>query len=271
MSWHADAELIERFARGEIDEPQAFSLEAHVLACARCRAALAPHMARERHERVWEAVRERVDAPARTPLEALLVRAGVRDDVARLLAATPSLTLGWLAAVALSLAFAVAAAHAGGRGLQLFLTLAPLLPLSGVAAAYGRGLDPIYEIGLAAPAGGFRLLLVRAVAVFAVTSALAGVAALALPRLDAEAAAWLVPALALSACSLALGTFVAHIVAFAGSAIAWVAAVLFAEAMTADRLAAFHTTGQVTCAVVAAVAVAVIAARRSSFERWSGA
>jgi len=269
VSWHAEAEVLERYARGELDEARAISVEAHVIACADCREALGTRAASARHDRVWAAVCERVDAPRRGPVEALLVRAGVRGDVARLLAATPSLTLSWLVAVALSLAFAVVAAHAGERGLQLFLTLAPLLPLAGVAAAYGRVLDPAYEVALAAPVRSFRLLLIRSVAVFAVTSVFAALAALALPALDAHAGAWLLPALGLTLASLALSTFVSHVVAFGGCAIAWVGAVMFAEAVTADRLAAFEEAGQVCFLAVTVVAALVIAARRANFERWS--
>ena len=73
-----------------------------------------------------------------------------------------------------------------------FLVLAPLLPLAGVAAAYGRDVDPTYEIGLAAPMRSFGLLLVRALAVLATTSVMAAVAGARARRACSwSAAAWL--------------------------------------------------------------------------------
>ena len=74
-----------------------------------------------------------------------------------------------------------------------FLVLAALLPLAGVAAAYGPGIDPSYEIGVAAPMSSFHLILVRASTVLASTAALAALAALTLPRVGWTAAAWIVP------------------------------------------------------------------------------
>jgi hypothetical protein len=96
--------------------------------------------------------------------ERLLVRLGVADHTARLLAATPALRGSWLLAVAVTLAFAVLAAWArpGPDAILAFLCVAPLLPLAGIAVAYGPGIDPTYEIGLAAPLRSFRLLLLGA-------------------------------------------------------------------------------------------------------------
>ena len=187
MSWHAEPQLLEAYARGKIDPARAFSIEAHVLECGECRMRAAALVDDARLARVWAAVEARVDRPRRTPVESLLVRAGVRGHVARLLAATPSLTLSWLTAVSLCLLFAVAAAHVGPRGLVVFLALAPLLPLAGVAVAYGPGVDPTYELSVASPMRGFRLLLLRAGAVLTTTIVLVGVAALALPQVGSQA------------------------------------------------------------------------------------
>ena len=104
------------------------------------------------------------------------------------------------------LAFAVWAARGDQQGVYWFLVLAPMLPLAGVAAAYGQGVDPTYEVGLAAPMRSFGLLLIRAVAVLVTTTVIAGLAALALPGLQWTAAAWLLPSLGLTLASLALAT-----------------------------------------------------------------
>ena len=94
-------------------------------------------------------------------VEGLLTRLGVPPHVARLLGVTPSLTLSWLGAVAIALAVAVAGAYQGERGLALFLCVAALAPVAGVAATFARGIDPTHELGLAAPMSSVRLLLLR--------------------------------------------------------------------------------------------------------------
>lgn len=265
MSWHLEEEQMERYARGNLGDTEAFSVEAHLEACHRCRSLVAAAPP-ERADRIWTSVLERVDAPERGRFERGIVGLGVSDHVARILAATPSMRRSWLAAATLGLAFSVIAAHQNEHGLLLFLTLAPLLPVAGVAFGYGRGVDPTYEIGLAAPMNGFRLLLVRAVAVLATTLALAGLAAFALPDLDWRAAAWLLPALCLTLASLALATAMAPERAGAWVAAAWVVAVFLAEDQSSMSLAAFHAHGQLTTAVLALVSGLVIARRQRSFD-----
>jgi hypothetical protein len=266
MSWHVESETLAAYARGTVDEASAFSVEAHLVACAACRDRVGALVDERRLARVWEGVADELDAPSAGPVEWLLLRAGVRDDVARLLAATPSLTLSWLAAVVAALAFGLAAAHGSERGLVVFLALAPLLPLAGVAAAYGPGLDPTYEIGLATPARSFRLLLLRAAAVLTTTTALAGIASLALPVFDWRVAAWLLPALGLTTISLALATYVPAHWASGGLAFAWIATVLLASVLADDRFVAFRAPAQLAFAALALAAAAVVASRRDAFE-----
>ncbi len=265
MTWHADPGLLESYARGSVEEAAAFSLEAHLVSCAACRERAASLVEPVRLELVWEEIQEIVDPPRRGPVERLLVRLGVPEHVARVLAATPSLSLSWLLAVGLALAFAVLAAHQGEKGLVLFLALAPLLPVAGIAVAYGPGVDPVYEIGLASPLRSFRLLLIRAAAVLASTLALAGLAALALPELDARVVAWLLPALGLTVMSLALATRLSPLVACASLAVAWVGAVTVSALAAHDRFAAFRPPAQIGFVVVTAAAL-VIARRREAFE-----
>ena len=266
MSWHAEPELLETYARATLDQASAFSLEAHVLECPDCRARMAGLVERDRLARVWDEVQELVDAPGRGPVEALLVRLGTPDHLARLLAATPSLTLSWFGAVAISLAFAVAAAHQGERGVFLFLALAPLLPLAGVAAAYGAALDPTYEIGLASPIRSFRLLLIRAVAVLATTTTLVGAAALALPQLDWRAAAWLLPALGLILLSLVLATFISAVAAFGSVAFAWLSVVMLSWTVADDTFVAFRGAAQIVFLILTLTGAFVVARRRDSFD-----
>ncbi len=266
MSWHADTSLFEAYASGEIDGARALSLEAHLLECTSCREGLAEAADGDALEAAWAAIAREVRAPAPRVAERLLLRAGVPDHIARLLAATPSLRLSWFAAIGAALAFGVAAAYAGPHGVLLFLVLAPLVPLAGVAAAYGPGVDPTYEIGLAAPMRSFRLLLIRSLAVLVTSLGLAGIAALALPRLDWTAAAWLLPSLALCGASLALSTAWSPARAAGTVAVSWIATVLVVEGVSRVSFAAFHANGQIVSLALVVVSAAVIARRHDAFD-----
>jgi hypothetical protein len=270
--WHLDRRTARRYASGEVGQVFAASVEAHLVACAGCRELLVPLVDRPRLGAIWDQVAERVDAPQPGPVERLLCRIGVRPDTARLLSAAPSLSGSWLMAVAATLAFAVIAAVAGPRGTLLFLTLAPMLPVAGVAVAYGRGVDPAYEIGAAAPFSGFRLLLLRSAAVVATTTVLAGVAGLLLPATGWTGAAWLLPAFALTTLTLVLSVRFAVLHAAAGVAAAWVVAVIASQAeaggrasLADGRYAAFGATGQLVCFVLAIVSIAVLALRHRRY------
>ena len=271
MSWHAETALLEAYVESRLERASAFSIEAHLIGCASCREQIAVIADRERLARVWSDVQERVDSPRRGFVEATLTYLGTPDHVARLLAATPSLTLSWLAGVAASLAFAVAAAHAGGNGLVLFLALAPLLPLAGIAAAFGPGVDPTYEIGLASSMRSFELLLIRATAVLVSTTAVSALAAAALPPLGWRTAAWLVPALGLTLVSLALATYVPPLRAFVAVAVCWIAVVVLADTAADDGFAAFRMPTQVALLLGAIVALLVIVRRRETFDTGRGA
>jgi hypothetical protein len=186
--------------------------------------------------------------------------------MARLLAATPSLRLSWFLAVAAALGFAVMAARGAEGGALVFLVVAPLLPVAGVAAAYGRAMDPTFEIGLASPTGGFRLMLIRATAVVATSAALAGLAALGLPQLSWTAAAWLLPALALTVLTLALSTAASAYGAAGAVSLVWVVGVTVTERLATEPYAAFGLGAQVLFGAIIVASVLVLIARREAFE-----
>jgi len=272
-TWHAGADLLDRYASGEIDDARAYSLEAHLLACGDCRSALAGRAEADLLERAWAGVADALDAPSPSVVERGLLALGVREHVARLLAATPSLSLSWFAAEAIGLGFALIAANAqpmdgrGDLGLLLFLVVAALLPVVGVAAAYGPGVDPTYEVAQSSPMRGYRLLMIRSTAVLASSVALAAVAALALPTLDWRAAAWMLPSLGLTLAALALSTWVRPLVASGIVTLAWVFVAIVATFDSADRLVAFHEAGQIVFLVLIAVSVLALARRRETFEQ----
>lgn len=262
MSWHADAAELDRYASGSIDHAGASSVEAHLLACASCRRQLAGVVDPQRLARGWAEVVEILDAPRPGVLERVFRGLRVSEPTARLLAATPSLRLSWF----LGVAFSVLAAGAGRDATVVFLVVAPLLPLAGVAAAFGPDVDPAYEVTCAAPTSGPRLLLVRATTVFTTTLAVAGLAALALPDAGWAAAAWVLPALGLTLTSLGLSTAIPSERAAVAVAVAWVGAVLISAQAAGDRLAAFGRAGQLASLFVAGVAALVVVHSREAFE-----
>jgi hypothetical protein len=220
--WHLDPAAIRRYAQGAAPPHLAASAEAHLMKCAACRGAISPQLDARRVESIWREVVDRVDAPRRSGPERLLARLGVGEATARLVAATPTLRGPWLLAVAGVLALAAWAAQVDERYLRMFLVVAPLGPLAGVAVAFSGGVDRTREIGLATPYSGLRLLLIRTAAVLAVTVPIVAAAGLALPGSSWLAAAWLLPTAGLTSAALALTARLTPVVAVGVVAAAWV-------------------------------------------------
>jgi hypothetical protein len=276
-AWHVPPDALDAYAERRADAVSAASVEAHLLDCPQCRATISAtartNQEQPRLDAIWAEVVEAVDAPKPSLVERLCLRLGLPDGTARLLGATPSLRASWLGAVALTLAFVLLAAHQGPEGMLLFLLVAPVLPLAGVAAAYGPGFDPTHELALAAPLSTTRLLFMRAMAVLGVTLVLAGAASLGLPHIGLLAGAWALPALALAAAALAASTWFEPTRAAITLAVLWVAVVVFAVhdagrhgLAAVQHAAVFQPAGQATAAAIAVAAAVVVARRRSAFE-----
>ncbi|MGH2595362.1 MAG: zf-HC2 domain-containing protein [Actinomycetota bacterium] len=271
-TWHADPEALELYSTGHLDDVRASSLEAHLLACTHCRGAIAARVPRSQLDTMWNTIEDALDAPQPGIIELALLQLGVHEHVARLLAATSSLRLSWFLAEAFALGSAAFAAQhtagtgAGGATLFLFLVLAALAPVAGVAAAFGPGVDPAYEIGIASPMRGDRLLFVRATAVLGASILIAGIAALALPDLDWTVTLWLVPALGLTLTTLAVATWLQPIVAACTVALTWLVVAAASSVATTDPLAAFHVVGQLVSTLAIVTSVLVLAQRRSAYE-----
>jgi hypothetical protein len=148
----------------------------------------------------------------------------------------------------------------------LFLVLAPLLPVAGVAAAHGSSIDPIHEIGLASPMSSFRVLLIRTTAVLFTTLTLVGLYGMGLPGLDWSAAAWLLPGLALTVSSLALSTWMPPLWSASAVSVIWIGGVVLVERVSGPTLVAFQAPVQAAFVVVGLLATLVLITRRRSFE-----
>ncbi|MGW5877103.1 zf-HC2 domain-containing protein [Nocardiopsis terrae] len=204
MSWHLTHDQLHQYAAHTADDVTAMSAEAHLMHCARCRDLLPADEAWL--DRSWANLRDIVDRPRRGPLERLLSVLGLRENTAKLLAATPQLYRAWLTATVLVLATALTVAHELPRGSLLFSFTAPVVPLLGVALAYGRWVDPAHSLTSVTPLAGYRLLFLRTSAVLAPALTLCTAAAALMPSTSTlwEAVFWLLPALAMVAGCLSL-------------------------------------------------------------------
>jgi hypothetical protein len=115
----------------------------------------------------------------------------------------------------------VLAVVASAWGSLVFLTLAPLLPVGAVALAYGQDADPLWETTLATPSESLRLLVIRSTAVLVVSLPVLLLVAPLLPGPPWAATAWLLPALACTALTLALSTWLTVAQAALATAALW--------------------------------------------------
>ncbi|WP_282090504.1 zf-HC2 domain-containing protein [Streptomyces tendae] len=270
-AWHVDESDLRSYARGELAAPALWSADAHLTSCATCRGVLAEVSDAAALDAGWARLDAELDAPRPALLERLLVRCGVGDGTARLLAATPILRRSWfgaLAAVLVTTFLVAVAAGAAGRP-TLFLVCAPLLPLVSVALAYGPVLDPTHEMAVVSPMHGFRLLMIRTVAVLVVALGVGGLASLALPGFGPAALAWLLPGLALTTTGLALTPRLGPVMAPSVLVCAWSAVLLAADAARASTdgpLAPFTAAGQGVSGCVAALGAGLLFLLRDRFD-----
>ncbi|MDX3531963.1 zf-HC2 domain-containing protein [Streptomyces sp. ID05-39B] len=267
MTWHVADEDLRAYVRGELAAPLLWSADTHLTGCAECRSRLAGAADPVALDEAWERLDAELDAPRPSLAERLLMRLGVADHTARLLTATPVLRRSWLLAVLSLLVMTVLAVHLVDRP-ALFLALAPLLPLGGVALSYGPALDPSYEMAVVAPMHGFRLLMIRTVAVLTAGLAFNGLATLALPEYGLLALTWLLPALALTATGLALTPRLGPVLAPGLVGGAWVTllAVVQSQAHSGTTLVPFTAAGQSASAAIAALATVLLYQTRDRFD-----
>lgn len=253
-SWHVDFRLGEDYAHGVLSESSSWSVEKHLEGCGMCAASVSQAVGRTSAAPVLADVRaallsataESATKPAarrvphaaasrvfgsRTPPEPYGPRAARPRMLGRFLwSAGPALRGSWLVALLLVCAGAVVLAYGldAESARPLLLAFAPLLPLAGVALSYGPRADPLYEVAAATPSGGLRLLLTRTLIVLGVSLPLLTAVGAFLPEPPGvpSAAAWLLPGLALTLCTLALSSYVGCRLAAGAVASAWCFAVL---------------------------------------------
>lgn len=194
---HASTRLITGYARGDdLPGDQVWALEAHLETCAFCREALASASeVSSLVESVWAGLEP-----------SLTYQATPARRFARWLStwATPVM-LPWLVMIGLVTVVAVVFDHFVGRptdGVTAVQLFAPVLPVLGVAASWARGIDPAYELVAATPRAGLYLIFRRTTAVLAVVLPVLLVAGW---LTGTGFALWLLPSLAFTSGTLALG------------------------------------------------------------------
>ncbi|MFI0418980.1 zf-HC2 domain-containing protein [Spongiactinospora sp. 9N601] len=247
--WHIPQGLLDDYLADQLDQSLAASVDAHLAECSHCRSLVPANEAWL--DDIWEQVAEVIVSPDRTLFERVVIRCGLPDHQARLVAATPGLAWIWLLGVLLSLGFAFGAAAVWSSEILPFLVLAPLFPLSGIALAYGYSVDPAHEITAATPSAGLRLLLLRAPVTLIPAIVLTSVLAPFLGQPPGISAAWLLPALMLTLAVLALGTRSSLQVAAAVVGGVWLATVALVVISSGEWLPLFQPVAQSLYAVAA--------------------
>ena len=266
-TWHLDEATLGAYAGGQPLTVVGASVEAHLVDCPSCRSRLGEVMSHEVVDQAWHAIRAHVEAPRHGLGERLIRRLGVSTEAARLLVAVPAFRGAWLLGLFVVTIFAgLAALFAGDYGLTLFLIVAPLAPVAGVAASFGGDADPCHELVTVTPHSALRLLLLRTAGVLATSLPVTLVAGLALPGPAWVGVAWLTPAAAGVTLTLLLAPAFGPTVPAATMAACWSTAVVVAFRLS-DPIEVVEPVMQLVFAVLTLVAVAAILIRQPSFER----
>jgi hypothetical protein len=254
---HPGEQLLRHYARGDdIPADQLWAVESHLESCAPCRGRLAPEPIAEL---VWADLAPVLDRTPQMP--------PARSWLRRVSHWVSPVAGPWLAMILLVTAAAVALDQAGSvaRGqISLVLLVAPVLPVLGVAASWGRAMDPAYELVAATPRAGLPLVFRRTVAVLAVVVPGLLVASL---LTGASLTQWMLPCLAFTTCTLALGGLIgitrAAITLIAG----WAAGIVLPTIALSRTSVALDVAATPVWAAVLAVGLMVIAVR---FRTQSG-
>lgn len=274
-SWHVPGVMVRAYVHDRLDEADAWSVEAHLPACADCRRAVAVAVATSPAGASVVAVGTRLLAdlpeqravPKATPARRgwMLATSGTGARWAWLLAVV--VTAGLAVVLDLLGRHHAASGAPGAGGLPpggWLLAVAPVLPVLGVALSYGPLLDPAYEQAAATPTGGLRLVLWRTLAVLSVSLPVVAVAGWLSG--SGAAAGWLLPGLALTALTLALGSVLD--LPRAGTLIGagWLALTLGPAAAGVGTVAAERPPALLWLALSAA-GIAAVVIRREAYSR----
>ena len=261
MTTHPNLAVITRYAAGGsgLDDATVWSVEVHLEGCPECRAHLAGSTTDD-----TRALLDRVAAGLDGGIAAGPLPVGRRQPwsaVHRRWLAWALLPWLTMTVAVLGCAFLLEALRPDQP--SLLLLLAPVAPLPGVAVAWSRRADPAWELIAGTPAAGITMLLRRTAAVLAVV-----IPALALAGAGSgvSLALMLLPSLAFTAASIALGAVVGVRRAAAGVGVLWLLAVVL-PSVVIEKLPVILEPGSVPVWALAIVALAAFAASRTDGYR----
>jgi hypothetical protein len=254
---HPDERLLRRYERGDdIAADELWAVESHLENCAPCRGRLAPDPLAAH---AWADLAALVDRTPQMP--------PARSWLRHFSHWVSPVAGPWLAMIVLVTATAVVLDQlvSLARGeISLVLLIAPVLPVLGVAASWGRGLDPAHELTAATPRAGLPLVFRRTAAVLAVVVPGLLVASL---LTGTALTHWLLPCLAFTTATLALGGLVGITRAALTLIAAWAAGVVVPTIALNRMSVALDVAAMPVWAGVLALGLAVIAVRRLAFTR----
>jgi hypothetical protein len=258
MTTHIAPELMVGYATGAdtIDDATAWTIEVHLETCAPCREQLTHSVTPDATALIQQVLLDLDPQLTTRPARRRLF------PVARRWAVWTALP--WLAitAGALLAVFLLETAFPGYP--SPVLLMAPVAPLMGMAASWSRRTDPAWELVSGAPRGGVLLLLRRTLVVL---GALVPAMALASWGTGHAPLLWLLPSLAGTAATLALGSRIGVPRAAAVVAVAWTAVAAIPALTTGQLPALLGAAGQPVWAVAVLALAAVVHLRADDFNR----
>ncbi|MGW0577245.1 zf-HC2 domain-containing protein [Streptomyces sp. NPDC002920] len=272
---HASTRIIEDYARGGADlaADEVWAVEAHLETCRVCRDRLSAAVDAEVPavaslvDTVWSGLEPRLAATATMPRR--------RRWSARLSRWMTPAMVPWLAMVVgvtlLALLLDLVdngsgtgfGSGSGSGEVSLVLLFAPVLPVLGVAASWSRGLDPVCELTASVPRAGLYLVLRRTASVLGVVVPALLVGGWATGVMVAQ---WLLPCLAFTATTLALGGVVGVTRAAVVLAAVWAAVVVAPTLATSRTTFALQTGGLPAWGLILALGTGVVIARRGAYS-----
>lgn len=272
IEWHVDADDLAEYADGRAGPARRASVEAHLGRCDACRAALTAHVPVTRTELLWEGIADRIDTGRRS-----LWRS---PRLAMVSLSSPPLALATTLVAGLLVVIVLGARLASARyATTALVSLGPIAPLAGAHLAFGRRVDPAGRMAPAAPMAAGRVAATRAL-VATVLACLVGLVLTPLTSLAlADTIVWLLPALAVSALAVAMGTFVDATFPTVVLAAAWLVAVgawlggapRALRGVSTDGLLSHDPVVQVVLVVATLAAIAVAVVRSDSDPAWRSA
>ncbi|BBH70089.1 hypothetical protein ACTI_67740 [Actinoplanes sp. OR16] len=254
MTPHPAPAVIARYADREapLDEVTMWSVEVHLEDCADCRAVLADGMNHDLLDRLKRSLDEDIEAgPAPAPRRR-------RQH-----------WMVWHLVPWVIMSVAVLACAGTLQVLQpslpsLVALVAPIAPLPAVAVAWSRRHDPAWELIAGTPAAGLAMLLRRTAGVLAVIVPALTVAG---SRTGLSLALALLPCLAFTAATIALGAVIGVRRAAIGLGAAWTLAAIVPAVLTAQLPPMLHQASSPAWALLTILLAGFAATRATAFTR----